>query len=140
MRLNFLSTTLCDVPALAVSLCAYGRGLDYSGAASLAVSYGDKILKRGLPRDTLLNVNVPLGATLETARVVCKLGRRNYLRRITESRDPRGRPYYWIGGGEIDFDDLPGSDCNVIASGKVSVTPLQVDMTRHRFLEELGRW
>ncbi len=135
-----IEATLSDVPSVAVSLAAYGRGLDYSVAAQIAVHYGQRVLQKGLPRDTMLNINVPRDATLETPREVCKLGRRNYLRQVTEQHDPRGRAYYWIGGSEIDFDDIPGSDCNLIAQGLVSVTPLQVDMTRHRFLDELRRW
>lgn len=135
-----IEATLSDVPSVSVSLAAYGRGLDYSVAAQIAVEYGQKVLVKGLPRDTLLNINVPRDATLTTPREVCKLGRRNYLRQVSEQHDPRGRPYFWIGGSEIDFDDIPSSDCNTIASDRVSITPLQVDMTRHRFLDELRTW
>lgn len=135
-----IEATLADVPSIAVSLAAWGDGLDYSVAAAVAVAYGEQVLTRGLPRDTLLNINAPRDATLETERVVTKLGRRNYERSVAVKHDPRGRPYYWIGGAEIDFDDLPGSDCNAVAEGKVSVTPVQVDLTRYRFLEELRTW
>ncbi len=136
-----IEATISDVPSVAVSLAAYGHGLDYSHAARVAVEYGQKVLEKGLPRDTLLNINVPRhGDASETERRVCKLGRRNYMRQVVEQRDPRGKPYYWIGGAEIDFDDLPGSDCNAIVEGVISVTPLHVDMTRHRFLDELASW
>lgn len=136
-----IEATISEVPSVAVSLAAYGKGLDYGEAARVAVEYGAKVLARGLPRDTLLNINVPRGGRAEgTARRVCKLGRRNYMRQVSEQQDPRGRSYYWIGGAEIDFDDLPGSDCNAIVDGVISVTPLQVDMTRHRFLKELSQW
>lgn len=136
-----IEATISEVPSVAVSMAAYGKGVDYTEAAKVAVEYGARVLSMGLPRDTLLNINVPRGARAgETERRVCKLGRRNYMRQVSEQNDPRGRPYYWIGGAEIDFDDLPGSDCNAIVDGVISVTPLQVDMTRHRFLEELSRW
>ena len=135
-----IEATLADVPAVAVSLAAYGPELDYSVASEIAVEYGQQVLTRGLPRDTMLSLNVPRDATLKTPRRVCKLGRRNYMRQVQQERDPRGRPYFWIGGSEIDFDDMPASDCNAIVEGHVSVTPLCVDMTRHRFLSELQRW
>ena len=136
-----IEATISEVPSVAVSLAAYGKGLDYGEAARIAVEYGAKVLSKGLPRDTLLNINVPREARAgETERRVCKLGRRNYMRQVSAQHDPRGRAYYWIGGAEIDFDDLPGSDCNAIVDGVISVTPLQVDMTRHRFLNELSQW
>lgn len=135
-----LEATLNDVPAIAVSLAAFGRDLDYSGAAAIAVEYAHKVIDKGLPRDTLLNINVPRGGTVDSPRLVTKLGRRNYLREVSEKRDPRGKPYYWIGGAEIDFDDLPGSDCNAISAGNVSITPVQADMTRYKFIDELASW
>ena len=135
-----IECTLCGVPSVAVSLAGRGEGVDYTPAAEIAVDMGKEVLKRGLPRDTLLNLNIPKGAYRDTKRVVTKLGRRNYSRQISEHRDPRGGRYYWIGGSTIGFDDLPGSDCNIVAKGDVSVTPLQIDLTRYTFLDELRGW
>ncbi len=135
-----VEATLSDVPSLAVSLAAWGRGLDYSPAAALACRVAPQLLTRLMPRGTLLNLNVPAGATVESEIVVAKLGRRDYERRVTEQRDPRGRPYYWIGGAALDSDDIPGSDCNVVGEGGASLTPLSVDMTQHRFMRELSDW
>lgn len=135
-----IEATLCDVPSVAVSFTAWGRDHDYAPAAAIGAQVGRQVLARGLPRDTLLNVNVPREADAATRRVVTKLGRRNYERQVAAQRDPRGRPYYWIGGSSIDFDDLPGSDCNAVASGQVSITPVQIDLTQYRFLQELRGW
>ena len=135
-----IEATLADVPSLAVSLAAWGRGLDYAPAAEIACRVAPQLLERLMPRGTVLNLNVPAGVSADAPIVVAKLGRRDYERRVTEQRDPRGRAYYWIGGAALDSDDMPGSDCNVVAAGSVSLTPLSVDMTRHRFMSELSSW
>ncbi len=59
------------------------------------------------------------------------LGRRHYHDDVSERLDPRGRPYYWIGGGATGHDEVPGSDCVAIARGQISITPLHLDLT-HR--------
>lgn len=135
-----LEATLAGVPGLAVSLAAWGKGLDYTPAAQVAAEFGQKILERGLPRDVLLNINVPRDATAQTERVVAKLGRRDYERCVTQKHDPRGKPYYWIGGSALDFDDLPGSDCNTVAQGHISITPMKIDLTHYKFIKELEGW
>jgi 5'-nucleotidase len=135
-----MEATLCDVPAVAVSHAARGRQHDFSAAAQIARRVAEEVLARGLPREVLLNVNVPRGVSAEAPLVVSRLGRRNYERRVTEQRDPRGGAYYWIGGAEIDFDDLPGSDCNAVAAGHASISPVHVDMTHYRFMRELREW
>ncbi len=134
-----IEATLVDVPSIAVSLAAYRR-LDFSVAAHTARTLTEQVLDKGLPRGVFLNVNVPREATPDTDVVVCKLGRRNYGRVVEEKLDPRKRPYYWLGGAELGFDDLPGSDCNVISTGKISVTPVHLDLTHYQFARELEHW
>jgi 5'-nucleotidase len=87
-----------------------------------------------LPARTVLNVNTPgvAGAPIAWTR----LGRRHYEDDVNERRDPRGRPYYWIGGGASGHTDMPGSDCNAIADGITSVTPLHLDLTATDLLHE----
>jgi 5'-nucleotidase len=97
-----------------------------------------RILVEGLPPKTLLNVNVPAGVVrgLRTTR----LGHRVYTDKIVEQRDPRGRPYYWIGGGEPQWDMLEGTDMAAIHEGHVAVTPLHLDLTHHRTLAQMEDW
>lgn len=75
----------------------------------------------------LLNVNMPSGA-VRGVRATC-LGRRDYLEAIVERFDPRGRRYFWIGGGEATHMAVPGSDTEAVDAGYVSVTPLLLDST-----------
>ena len=97
-----------------------------------------RILVEGLPPKTLLNVNVPAGVArgLRTTR----LGHRVYRDKIVEQRDPRGRPHYWIGGGEPQWEMLEGTDMAAIHDGHVAVTPLHLDLTHHRALAQLAEW
>ena len=67
-------------------------------------------------------------------------GKRNYGSDLIEKQDPRGNPYYWIGGDETAFQNILGSDCNAILDKKVSITPLQIEVTHHAFLEKLKTW
>jgi 5'-nucleotidase len=81
-------------------------------------------------------VNIPDGAP--TGFAITRLGKRSYGQVVAERRDPRGRAYYWIGGDEQGHEDIPGSDCNAVYDeGKVSITPLHLDLTHTRLLEEL---
>lgn len=135
-----IEATLCDVRSIAVSFAAYGKGFDYTPAAQIAKRVAIQALERPLPKGVLLNVNVPRDASADAEIVVCKLGKRNYLQKVHEQRDPRGGRYYWIGGHALEADDLPGTDCNVISQGHVSLTPVHVDMTHYRSLEQLKSW
>lgn len=85
----------------------------------------DPTLRPGM----VLNVNLPGNGTTEVRWT--RLGRRTYKDDVQERSDPRGRPYYWIGGGPTGHDDVANSDCVVIAEGINSVTPLHLDVTDH---------
>lgn len=126
--------TILGIPSVAVSLVHPRRG-DFDLAARFGAELGRWVLARGgLPPGVTLNVNVPEGQPTTWQRTF--LGRRPYSHAVHVRHDPRGRPYYWIGGDPAAHDDLPGSDCNAIHEGLVSVTPLEVDLTEPR-LDEL---
>ena len=75
----------------------------------------------------MLNVNVPAGD--DRRYRMTRLGRRLYKDDVQERNDPRGRAYYWIGGGEAGMEEVAGSDCEAIEAGIASVTPLHLDLT-----------
>ena len=88
---------------------------------------------------TLLNVNVPGGDP--DGYSVTRLGKHSYGSEVVEKVDPRGRKYYWIGGNEYQHEDIPGSDCNVVLRQKrISVTPLQLDLTDDDMLPRVASW
>lgn len=128
---------LLRVHAIAMSLASRNR--DFSHAGRFAVSLARELLGRKPTAPVLLNVNVP-GGPIKGYRTV-RLGRRDYGGEVVASKDPRGRPYYWIGGDAAIHEDIPGSDCNcVFDEGIVSVTPLHLDMSHDAMLSELRNY
>ena len=110
-------------------------------AAEFAVVVARKILAEGLPPDTLLNVNVPGLAKADIAGVeVTRLCRRIYRDELVERADPRGRPYYWIGGEEPTAEPGEGTDFWALANGFVSITPLHLDLTAYEQMKHLQDW
>jgi 5'-nucleotidase len=93
------------------------------------------------PADTLLNVNLPAipPSAVKGVRVTT-LGRREYVGSMTRAKDPNGREYFWIGGGETKWWGSDDSDFRAIHEGYISVTPLHLDLTNYKLLEEIGRW
>src|SRR5262249_32520548 len=89
----------------------------------------------------LLNVNLPWrpGETPRGIRIT-KLGQRIYQDALIQKTDPRGRPYYWIGGDEPIWMDEPGTDFVAVADGFASVTPLMLDLPLHSARAELEKW
>jgi 5'-nucleotidase len=133
--------TLLGVPSIAVSFSSWERAKSYDPAAEFAVRLSRETLKRGLPKGVLLNVNVPPETTKGDAKYsITRLGKREYLDVIIEKTDPRGRPYYWIGGHEALSDDSPGTDYAAVSRGIVSITPLNVDLTHRATMKKLGEW
>lgn len=93
------------------------------------------------PADTLLSVNLPAIPPEQVKGVrVTTLGRRRYSDSITTALDPSGREYYWIGGGTSAWSGSEDSDFRAVQAGLVSVTPLHLDLTNYRLLEEIRGW
>ena len=132
---------LLGMPALAFSL-ASPEPRDYARAASIARALVEKVMREGMAKDWLLNVNLPGGAeaTLAQARVT-RLGRRTRQAGTIRQLDPRGVPVYWLGpAGEPGVGAGPGTDFHAIADGCVSITPLQMDLSAYANMEKLVQW
>lgn len=135
-----MEATIAGIPAVAVSLTARERE-DFSAAAHIGARVARQALERGLPEDVLLNVNVPPLAVEELAGIqITRLGLRIYRDELTRRLDPRGRPYYWIGGPEPTGVEEEGTDIWAIANDYVSVTPVQLDLTAHPLIDTLADW
>ncbi|MBT0895236.1 5'/3'-nucleotidase SurE [Geobacter hydrogenophilus] len=136
-----MEATLMGIPALAVSLVTSGRGDNYAAASTFAARLVRIASERGLPPDTLLNVNVPdLPLEKLGGAVVTIQGKRDYEGKIVTKTDPRGRNYYWIGNGALQFRDLEGTDYYAVKRGLVSITPLHLDLTNYASLTMLKTW
>ena len=132
--------TVLGIPSMAISVV--GRGpFQFETAAQFAAKLARRVLDERMPGDTLLNVNVPNVPAEEIRGVaITKMGKRHYGDAVIENTDPRGRKYYWIGGTELDAENIPGSDCNAVVEGKISVTPLHLDLTNQPAIERLSGW
>ncbi|HEY3126467.1 MAG TPA: 5'/3'-nucleotidase SurE [Candidatus Limnocylindria bacterium] len=132
---------LSNIPSIAISIGAFGADIDFGPAASFAALLARNILDRGLAPDTLLNVNVPPLPRAQIAGVeVTRLGKRSYRDQLVERLDPYGNPYYWVGGPAVSEEAEAGTDVAAMLAGRISVTPIALDLTNHALLEELARW
>ena len=126
------------LPAMAVSLVGSQH---FASAAHYACRLVQGLMRRPLPADQILNVNVP---DLPLAQIkgirVTRLGCRHPAEAVIVEQDPRGRPIYWIGPPGATLDAGEGTDFSAIEAGFVSITPLQVDMTAYRHLDGLQAW
>lgn len=134
-----MEATLMGVPAFAISLVTGPfTASHFEPACRIATRLAELVSKTGLPVDTFFNVNVPAGVPGEA--IITRQGRRRYEDLVVEKEDPRGRKYYWIGGGDLGFEDDPGTDFSAVSQHKVSITPLHLDLTNYRSMEQLHNW
>ncbi len=128
------------LPAIAISLAGQSlRHFDTAGEAIRMLL--QRLQAQPLPADTILNVNVPdvPFADLRGFQAT-RLGFRHRSEPVVETRDPKGRPVFWVGAAGAGQDAGPGTDFHAVEHGSVSVTPLQIDLTRHASVESLGKW
>ncbi|RMF27244.1 MAG: 5'/3'-nucleotidase SurE [Chloroflexi bacterium] len=127
--------------AIAVSLDSQGGDADYTFAAQFAARLAQRIAQEGLPPYTLLNVNVPNVPEEEIAGVlITRQGMRIYRDELVRRVDPRGKPYYWIGGDRPTGIAEEGTDIWALAHNYISITPLQLDMTAYGLMDRLREW
>jgi len=128
-------------PALAVSLVDVHKFNDYQPAAEIVCRLIRNWHHLNLPQRTVLNVNVP-GLPLEQIRgiQITRLGCRARSDDVVEVTDPRGRSGYWIGVAGNEEDAGPGTDFHAVREGYVSITPLQMDMTRYDVFDHIAHW
>jgi 5'-nucleotidase len=135
-----LEATLQGVPAMAISVAGDGP-YTFAAAAMAAARIAREVLRRGLPRDTLLNVNVPNLQPGDISGIaVTRQGRRIYSETVVRKVDPRGKTYYWIGGASPRWEPGEETDHEAVGRGLISVTPLHLDLTNHRVIETLRAW
>ena len=139
-----MEAAIWNIPAIAVSLDSpenHLGHLDYRPAARIARQVTSAVVRHGLPPAVLLNVNVPYLPEEEIKGfLITRQGLRVYRDRLDSRVDPRGRPYYWIGGDAPTGIPDEGTDFGALADGCVSITPIQMDMTAYSALDGLRSW
>lgn len=125
------------IPALAVSLWMEpGYERQWSVAGAFARTVAERMLTLPATPGVLFNLNVPNTATPLGLRVAT-LGRRHYQPLVDARTDPRGRPYYWIGGDHERFEGADDSDGHLCEAGWATLTPLQLDHTATEMVDGL---
>jgi len=131
------------LPAIAVSLVIKPNSEtpNFATAARVAAEMVMRIQRTPLHQATILNVNVP-DVPYEQIRGIqaTRLGFRHRSERVVKMDDPRGRPVYWVGPAGKGHDVGEGTDFHAVANNYVSVTPLQIDLTRHSMLDDMRNW
>ncbi len=131
---------MLGIPAIAVSLTS-ARGANFETAAGIARELVARYRDSPFPEPMLLNVNVPdLPAAKLAGMRVTRLGKRHKAEPTVKTVNPRGETVYWVGAAGGAQDAGEGTDFHAVAEGAVSVTPLQMDLTRFAQLEALRGW
>src|SRR5262245_42005396 len=140
-----MEAVITGVPGIAFSLASQDKPAntqtDYSCAAHVARVITEKALNDGLGEGVVLNVNIPyLSVEALKGYMVTRQGLRVYRDVLDKRVDPRGRPYYWIGGEEPTGVNEDGTDVGALMAGYVSITPLQLDLTNYKAMDVLKGW
>jgi len=139
-----MEAVIAGIPGVAVSLEVpenHIGEIDFDPAARAARRVVEQVINNSLPPEILLNVNVPfLGDEQMRGFRLTRQGLRVYHNRLDERLDPRGRPYFWIGGDAPTGVSERGSDIGALSEGYVSITPLHLDLTAYHMLPDLNTW
>ena len=139
-----MEAVIAGVRGVAVSLDSpegHRGPLDYSTAAVVGRRVVEQVIADGLPEGVVLNVNVPYLTESELkGYMITRQGLRVYRDALDVRSDPRGKPYYWIGGEAPTGVDEPGTDFGALRAGMVSITPLQLDLTHLKAMDVLKKW
>lgn len=132
---------ILGLPSVAISLTGKDPQKNYATAAAIARQIVEHLKKKALPQATILNINVP---DVEVGEIrgfeVTRLGKRHPAQPAIKAFDPHGYPVYWIGASGDEEDAGPGTDFYAVNSSKVSITPIQIDMTNYAALEGVENW
>lgn len=133
--------TILGIPSIAVSWTGGQRQDVVTYADLLTDLLGRLVRRRDFPKETFFNVNLPDRPPEQIAGIrITTLGRRVYSDSLVRREDPSGRDYFWIGGGVSSWSGGDDSDFRAVEAGFVSVTPLHLDLTNHRLLDEVASW
>jgi len=133
--------TILGIPSFAVSLTSFDSNLDYSYAARFSKKLALHIIEHGLPNGTLLNVNVPpVPEDQIQGVVITRQGKSIWNDEFESRRDPGNRQYFWLKGELVELDNEEDIDQRAILNNKVSITPIQFDLTNYAMIEKLREW
>lgn len=132
--------SILGIPSIAVSVVSWDP-VPFETAAELSRYLAVEMLEHHIPQASLWNVNVPPIPAGELKGIrITRLGSRVYNDIITKKKDPRGKDYFWIGGGDPGWDTGKDTDFTAVTEGYISVTPLRLDLTDYKAIFDLQKW
>jgi 5'-nucleotidase len=131
---------LLGIPSLAVSL-ASKAGRHYATAARVTTELVERFQRRPPPEPVLLNVNVPdIAYEALKGFEVTRLGKRHKAEPVIKTVNPRNQTVYWVGAAGSAQDAGPGTDFCALTADRVSVTPLQMDLSHQLQIPVIKKW
>jgi 5'-nucleotidase len=130
--------TILGIPSIAISLTSYTYP-DFTIAAKFATKISKAVLKNGLPRGTLLNVNIPATKNIKGV-VITKQGKSSWDDTYEIRVDPGNRKYYWLTGSMLKIDKTIEYDVKAIDENYISVTPIHYDLTDYKMYDDMKKW
>jgi len=133
--------TLLGIPSFAISLVSRSQ-FKFHTAARFAVRVAQYIIKKGLPKDTFLNINVPNldEKEIKSYKITAQGRWIHNGTGVIEKIDPRGKKYYWIGSEQLIFHKRGDTDFEAVSDSYISITPLHLDLTNYSSIQEMRKW
>ena len=129
------------IPAIGFSLLDHSWNADFSQARNYIKRIAQKVLENGLPKGTVLNVNIP---NLQEENIkgikICRQARSRWIEKFDKRINPQGRVYYWMTGTFVNEDQGNDTDQWALENGYISIVPIQFDLTAHQNIQELKQW
>ncbi len=135
-----MEAAIDGIPAVGFSLLDFSFDADFSGAKVYAEKIIRNLLNSGLPKDSLLNVNIPKLPVNEIKGMkICRQATAKWVEEFDERRDPNGKNYYWLTGNFVNFDQGEDTDVWALDNGYVSIVPVQFDLTHHHAISYINQ-
>lgn len=133
-----MEASLEGIPSIAFSLLDFSWEADFRQARPFLKSIIRRVLEKGMTNCNLLNVNIPKLTTEEIKGIrVCRQSDSRWVEEFHEAKDPRGVPYYWMGGNFSEQDFGEDTDTWALRNGYISVVPSDHDLTKHDAIDGL---
>ncbi len=129
------------IPAIGFSLLDYSLTANFEPCRKYVKSITQSVLKNGLPKGVVLNVNLPKLKASEIKGIkVCRQAKASWAEEFDKRTNPQGRDYYWLSGKFVNNDKGEDTDEWALSKGYVSIVPVQFDLTAHHFIQDLNDW
>lgn len=129
------------IPAIGFSLLDYSWNANFEATKPFIKSIAENVLKEGLPKDVVLNVNIPNLSKQDLKGIkICRQARALWEEEFDKRTNPQGREYYWLTGKFVNLDNGEDTDEWALKNAYISVVPVQFDLTAHHCIQTLNTW